>query len=79
MARKDPTPHFTGWQAERREALALLEKLHEQAKRRRQFDQAGALRWAAWDVEEVLRARAAECIEEGTRMLWVHERWPVAA
>lgn len=79
MARKTPTPHFTGWQAERREALALLEMMREQALRRRQFDRASALLWAAWDVRHELRTRAVACIEEGTRMQWAHELLPVAA
>ncbi len=64
---------ITGWQEERRRALALLTHKADLAWNRCQWELADALHAARRDVESTLRQMAADAIAEGMHMRWAHE------
>lgn len=70
---------ITGWQEERRRALALLNDQLNRARRTGDYDKTDALRYARRDVEGVLREAAAYVIAESVAMRWAHGTWPYPA
>jgi hypothetical protein len=58
----------TVWQAERRNALRILQVQKAAARKAGRHDSADALMFAAMDVEDTLRERAAWLIEEAFEM-----------
>jgi hypothetical protein len=67
---------ITGWQHERRRALAMLKHQRELALRAGRDNEASALWWAADAVEDLLRDRAQSKIAESCAMA-LHD-WDVA-
>ena len=63
---------ITGWQYDRRRALALLNSLGDRAMKRGDDVTREALWSAAYDVEWTLRERAASEITECVRMAYAH-------
>jgi hypothetical protein len=64
---------ITGWQADRRRALLVLQDQQLRARRADDWQRADALMFASIDVEDALRERASYAIEESTEMRWVHQ------
>lgn len=62
----------TTWQAERRNALRMLQVQCKKARAEHRHDHADALLFAGMDVEDTLRRRAAYLIEESTEMRFAH-------
>lgn len=76
--RADTSPELSAqWQGERRQAIATMRELQATASDRGDYAFADALLFAMADVQHALRERAAWVIEEGVRMTFVHEQWPL--
>lgn len=76
--RADTSPELSAqWQGERRQAIATMRKLQATSSDRGDYAFADALLFAIVDVQNALRERAAWAIEEGVRMSFVHEQWPL--
>lgn len=76
--RADTSPELSAqWQGERRQAIATFRALHAAARERGDHAFADALMSAMGDVHTALRERGAWAIEEGVRMTFVHEKWPL--
>lgn len=75
--RKPPQPRkpdlsaITGWQSDRRRAVALLEHQQRLARAAMQHDEADAYWSAAWDVNQLLREHAADLISESCTMPFI--------
>jgi hypothetical protein len=65
--------------ADRRRAVAMLQKLQDGYNKRCAFDAADAMRSAKHDVMFALQADAEQIISEGVRMTFAHECWPAHA
>lgn len=63
---------ITGWEEDRRRALALLQSLEAQARKRGDTAARWAVATAAVDVQHALRIRAQQDITEGVEMRWAH-------
>lgn len=68
LPRKPDLSSITGWQADRRRAVALLEHQQRLARAAMRHDEADAYWSAAYDVKELLRERAAGTITESCTM-----------
>lgn len=67
---------ITGWQRDRRRALALLSEQGKRAEARFDARRASALYAARWDVLNALRGLAEAEIAESIGMPYLHHQWP---
>lgn len=68
LPRKPDLLAITGWQADRRRAVALLQHQERLARAAMRYDEADAYWSAAWDVQQLLLERAADRITESCTM-----------
>lgn len=69
--RKPELSCITGWQSDRRRAVALLRHQETIARRAGRHDDADAFWSAAWDVNQLLRECAAAVISESCHMHFI--------